>query len=92
MLAQILTNQNTNDTGSNHNNEEHNDDERPKTNKSKEISSIDAEVIKGIQTQIAYLSKKDELKKVRKTHPYAEVGFSSVPTKVQATYVAHISW
>jgi len=33
MLAQLLTNRNTNDTGSNHNDEEHNNDERPKTEK-----------------------------------------------------------
>ena len=48
MLAQLLTNQNNNDTGSNHNGEEHNDDERPKTEKSKD-SSIDVEVIIDIQ-------------------------------------------
>ena len=48
MLAQLLTNRNTNDTGSNRNEEEHNDDKRPKTEKSKESFSIDAEVIKGI--------------------------------------------
>ena len=48
MLAQLLTNRNTNDTGNNHNIEEHNDDERPKTEKSKESSSIDVEVIKYI--------------------------------------------
>ena len=56
MPAQLLTNRNTNDTGSNHNNEEHNDDERPKTEKSKESSSIDVKVIKGIQAQIASLA------------------------------------
>jgi len=33
ILAQLLTNLNNNDTGSNHNEEEHNDDERPKTEK-----------------------------------------------------------
>ena len=49
MLAQLLTNRNNNDTGSNHNEEEHNDDEQPKTEKSKESSSIDTKVIKGIQ-------------------------------------------
>jgi len=54
MLAQLLTNWNNNDTGSNHN-EEHNDDERPKAEKSKESSSIDVEVLKGIQAQIAFL-------------------------------------
>ena len=55
MLAQLLINQNTNNTGSNHNEEGHHDDERPKTEKSKESSSIDVEVIKGIQAQIASL-------------------------------------
>jgi len=70
MLAQLLANRNTNDTGSNHNEEEHNDDERPKTEKSKESSSIDAEVIKGIQVQIASLARRDELKKVGMTRPY----------------------
>ena len=69
MLAQLLTNQNNNDIGSNHN-EERNDDERPKTEKSKESSSIDVEVIKGIQVQIASLAQRDELRKVGMTHPY----------------------
>ena len=53
MLAQLLVNRNTNNTGNNHNEEEHNDDEYSKTEKSKESSSIDAEVIKSIQAQIA---------------------------------------
>ena len=48
MLAKLLVNRNTNDTSNNHNEEEHNDNECPKTEKSKECSSIDAEVIKGI--------------------------------------------
>jgi len=46
MLAQLLTNRNNNDTGSNHNEEAHNDGECPKTEKSKESSSIDVEVIR----------------------------------------------
>jgi len=70
MLAQFLTNQNNNDTWSNHNEEEYNDDERPKTEKSKESSSIDAEVIKGIQAHISSLFQRDELKKVGMTRPY----------------------
>ena len=70
MLAQLLTNWNTNDTGSNHNDEEHNDDEHPKIEKSKESSTIDAEVIKGIQAQIVSLTQRDELKKVGMTRPY----------------------
>ena len=53
MQAQLLTNRNNNDTGSNHNKEEHNDDERPKIEKLKESSLINVEVIKGIQAQIA---------------------------------------
>jgi len=56
MLAQLLTNQNNNDTGSNHNEEEHHNDEQLKAEKSKESSSIDAEVLKGIQAQIASLA------------------------------------
>jgi len=78
MLAQLLTNRNNNDTGSNHNEEEHNDDEQPKTEKSKESSSIDAEVFKGIQAQIASLTQRDELKKVRAVCPYP-LEWDSVP-------------
>ena len=78
ILAQLLTNRNTNDTGSNHNDEEHNDDERPKTDKSKESSSIDAEFIKDIQFQIASLAQRDELKKVGMTRPYP-LEWDSVP-------------
>ena len=52
MLAQLLVNQNTNDTDSNHNEEEHNDDEYNMAEKSKESSSIDAEVTKGIQLRL----------------------------------------
>jgi len=70
MLAQLLVNRNTNDTGSNHNEDEHNDEEHPKTKKSKKSSSIDAEVIKGIQAQTASLVQRDELKKVGMTCPY----------------------
>ena len=55
---------------SNHNEEEPNDDEQPKTEKSKESSSIDAEVLKGIQAQIASLTQRDELKKTDMTRPY----------------------
>ena len=64
MLAQLLINRNNNNTtGSNHENEENNN-EPPKIDHSKEGSSIDAEVIKGIQAQIASLAQRDELKKV----------------------------
>ena len=55
-LVQLLTNRNNNDVGSNHNEEEDKDDEQPKTEKSKESSSIDVEVLKGIQAQIASLT------------------------------------
>jgi len=46
---------------------EHNDDERPRTEKSKESSLVDEEVIKGIQAQIASLTQRDELKMVGMT-------------------------
>jgi len=70
MLAQLLANRNNNNAGSNDNEEEHNDDEQPKTEKSKESSSIDVEVLKGIQAQIASLTQRDELKKASITRPY----------------------
>ena len=70
MLAQLLTNQSNNDTWSNHNEEEHHNDEQPKTEKSKESSSMDAEVLKGIQAQITSLTQRDELKKVGAVRPY----------------------
>jgi len=78
MLAQLLTNQNNNDTGSNHNEKEHNDEERPKTKKSKESFSMDAEVIKGIQAHITSLTQRDELKKVGMTRPFP-LEWDSVP-------------
>jgi len=71
LLAQVLNNQNNDETGSHHNEEEnHNNNEPPKTEQSKEGSSIDAEVIKDIQAQIASLIQRDELKKVGMTYPY----------------------
>ena len=70
MLAQLLVSQNTNDTGSNQNEEEHNNDEHPKNEKSKENSLVDSEVIKGNQSQIASLAQRDEPKKVRMMRPY----------------------
>jgi len=78
MLAQLLTNWNNNDTRSNHNKEEHNDDEQPKTDKSKESSSIDAEVLKVIQVQITSLAQRDELKKAGMARPYP-LEWDSVP-------------
>ena len=89
MLAQLLTNQNNNDTRSNHNEEEHNDSEWLKTEKSKKSSSIDAELIKGIQAQIASLTQRDELKKVGMTRPYP---LSAIPAEIQATYFIYVWW
>jgi len=70
MLAQLLVNRNTKDTSSNWDEEEHNNDEYLKNEKSKESSSIDAEIIKGIQAPIASLAQRDKLKKVGMTRPY----------------------
>jgi len=78
MLAQLLANWNTNDTGSNYSEKKHNDDERPKAEKSKESSSIDVEIIKGIQAQIASLAQRDELKEGGMTRPYP-LEWDSVP-------------
>jgi len=70
MLAQLLKNWNNDDTtGSNHDEEENLNNEPPKTKQSKEGSSINAEVIKGIQSQIASLTQRDELEKVGMTRP-----------------------
>ena len=57
-------------TSTNHYEEENLNDEPPKTEQSKEGTSIDAEVIKGIQTQIASLAQRDKLKKIRMTRLY----------------------
>jgi len=78
MLNQLLTNQNNNDTGSNHEEEEHNNTEPPKTEKLKAGSSLDADVLKGIQAQIASLTQRDELKKVGMTRP-CPLEWDSVP-------------
>ena len=57
MLAQLLTNWNNNDTtDSNHDGEENLNNEPLKTKKSKKSSSIDVNVIKGIQAKIASLA------------------------------------
>ena len=71
VLAHLLVNRNTNDRGSNRDEEEHNNDKRLKTEKSKEAFSINVEVIKGIQPQIASLTQMDELKKGGMTRPYS---------------------
>jgi len=65
-----LVNRNTNDAGSNRDEEEHNNDERPKTEKSMESFSIDAEIIEGIHAQIVSLAQRDKLKKVGMTRSY----------------------
>jgi len=70
MLAQLLTKRNNNDIESNHNEEGHHSNEQPKTEKSKESSSIDAKVLKGIQAQITLLAQRDELKKVGAVRRY----------------------
>jgi len=65
MFAQLLNNRNNDETtGRNHDEEENPDAEPPKTEKSKGSSIIDADIIKGIQSQIASLTQRDELKKV----------------------------
>ena len=78
MIAKLLTNWNNNNIGSNHNEGEHHDDEQPKTENSNESSSIDAEVLKDIQAQIASLTQRDELKKVWAVCPYP-LEWDSVP-------------
>jgi len=69
VFTQLLTNQNNDNTTGNNRDEEENN-EHPKTEKSKESSLINAEIIKGIQAQIASLTLRDELKKVEMTRPY----------------------
>jgi len=51
---------------------------RNKNAKESSSSSIVAEVIKGIQTQVASLAQRDELKKGRMTRPYP-LEWDSVP-------------
>ena len=68
MLTQLLENWSTNNTTSYE--EENLDNEPLKSEQSKEGSSVDADVIKGIQAQIASLTQRDELKKVGITRPY----------------------
>ena len=57
MLAQFLNNRNNHNTiGSNHDEKENLNNEAPMTEKSKESSAIDRDVIKAIQAQIASLA------------------------------------
>jgi len=71
MLVQFLNNRNNDDTtSSNHDEEENPNNEPPKNEKSKGSSAIDADIIKGIQAQIASLTQRDELKKVGITRLY----------------------
>ena len=78
ILVQLLTNRKNDNTSSNHKNEESNNNEPPKTDHSKEGSSIDAQVIKGIKAQITSLAQRDELKKVGAVRPYPLV-WDSIP-------------
>jgi len=78
MLVQLFSNRNDNDARSNHDEEEHFSNEQPKAKKSKEGSSLDAEVLKGLQAQIASLSQRNELKKVGAVRPYP-LEWDSVP-------------
>jgi len=74
-----LNNRNNDETtGSNHGEEENPDTKPPKIEKSKGSSAIDADVIKGIQDQIASLPQTDKLKKVGMTRPYP-LEWDSVP-------------
>ena len=62
MLSQLMKSRNDEDDSDNCDQEEENHrDEKEKH--SKGSSSIDAEVIKGIQSQIVTLAQRDELKK-----------------------------
>ena len=71
MLMQLLNNRSNDETtDSNHDEEENADTEPPKTEKLKGSSTIDADVIEGIQAQIASLTQRDELKKIGMTRPY----------------------
>jgi len=82
MLTQLLTNQN-NDVRSNHNEEEHNDDEQPKTEKSKESSSIDAKVLKGIQAQDCILSSEGWVEEDRHDSSLSTwMGLSAISYKI----------
>ena len=56
--------------GSNHDEEENPNKEPPKTEKSKESTAIDVDIIKGIQAQIVSLTQRDKLKKVGMICPY----------------------
>ena len=51
MLAQLLSDRNNNDAESNHDEEEHFSNEQPKPEKFKEGSSLDDEILKGLQAQ-----------------------------------------
>jgi len=71
MLAQLLNNQNKHDTTSTNHYAEENLNNKPlNTERPKEGSSIDVEVIKGIQAHIVSLTQRDELKKVGMIRPY----------------------
>ena len=91
MLAQLLSNRNDNDARSNHDEEEHFSNDQPKTERSKEGSSLDAEVLKGLQAQIASLAQRDELKKVGAVRHYPlEWDSVSYPPKFKPPTFAYL--
>ena len=78
LLEQLLINQNTSAnhegiSGSNHQKEKNPNEDAPNDEQlhPKETSSIDVEVIKGIEAQIASLAQWNELKKEGMTRTYA---------------------
>ena len=70
-FAQFLNDwNNDNTTASNRDEDDNLNNKHPKIEKSKGSSSIDVDIIKVIQAQIASLTQRDELKKVGRTRPY----------------------
>jgi len=69
MLIQLMTDRNYEENFDNKEWEEENRTPENKNAKESSSSSIDAEVTKRIQTQIASLAQRDELKKVGMTRP-----------------------
>ena len=70
MLTQLMTDQNNEKNSDNNEREEENRTSENKNAKESSSSSINIEIIKGIQAQIASLAQRDELKKVGMTRPY----------------------
>jgi len=65
--------------------EEENRTPENKNTKESSPSSIDVEVIKNIQTQIASLTQWDEIKKMRMTRFNLRSGIQSISPEVQST-------